>query len=406
MARLGILGVLILALAAPLSVARAETPLEALRKSVADAYAKVDSLSISCFTFQRRLPEEAVYAMGSVEVRFSRATRQLAIGSDGIPELLVEGNRLRLFATGEIVDPVYLNVATNRPMTWDDVDAATTKVQRACTLGQPSTTPSLAFALPFLEGGMDRLFTKTTTLIDAADQDGKFIVGIGHPEGKVWIGEQKALPKPDPARNPICVRTKSDAGTWEYAFNRETHLMTAARGVMDSDLVTGLPGRKFEVVMIKTVSFNGGPSADPTEVPLELPKESRSVQAANLHAAYVAELKKNALSIDWKDIKAQGEGNLKSLYEKRSALEEGIAVFTANGPEDNHALAKMRADLKEIDTELLESGTSLTRLLAVMAEIEDKPANGPTLERQTQPSKIMAPPSSAPLRARRRFRCR
>ncbi len=285
---------------------RLATPTAAeLRKAVTDGYGKVDRLSISCFFVDKENYEgEPVLCMGSLEYRFDRQTRRLAIGAQQEPGLLVNGKEFFFVLWHENNgDPTYLKVNKTHPVRWNDVDETMRVVRKDCPLCEFSCCFACSgFVLPFLEGGVERLLPPNTKVLSLADPNQtarrialgeqeplgeQGIFGLGHPDYKVWIGYPKETPNLDPKRFPICFKTEDKACTWTWAFDPQSGTLSAAVGIVDPKGAWGVPGNNHLVLLKKIVSFDkddfGGRVSS---VPLCLPENAKTVEFADLKASY------------------------------------------------------------------------------------------------------------------------
>ena len=205
-------------------------PLAEIQKKVADGYAKVDKLSVSYLVYERYVGDEGQYDLGNIEYRFDRATKQLAIGADeGNPSLLIKNNRLFVLAFRKSLSaPTYLAVNKGAAIGWNDVNEAVREVRKDCPLFvEPIGSRFSSVVLPFLDGGMKRLFTEASEVLNGSDPKESLIFEMGNSDAIFAVGANQ--PKLDPKRGPFCVRTKNGSSTWTYAFDRFSGRLNAAR---------------------------------------------------------------------------------------------------------------------------------------------------------------------------------
>ena len=127
--------------------------------------------------------------------------------------------------------------------------------------------------MPFLEGGSEKLFNNGTELLSNKNPDNALIFEFGHPDSKA-LTPPELLPPLDPKCSPLCVKTKHDGSTWEFAFERDSGEMTAAHGIVPSERVLSAPGRQVEIIEKLWWRFKDGKWAETTEVSFELPANS------------------------------------------------------------------------------------------------------------------------------------
>ena len=245
-----------------------------------DSYARLDRYSVSCVIAV--IEKGQCSALGSFAYRFDRGTNRLAIEGDET-KLLVEGNRAFLLLSIDETTgvPTYLKIERRRPVSWRNIDDALAVIRKECpsTTGLSFYNPS--FALPFLDGGIDKLFSQKATALNldpkvaarlASDmsQTGEFakhdktidwdveVFGIGHPDYKFFIGPPPKKPKLDPKKFPICFRTEDAVSNWRYAFDPQAGTLSAAVGVVDCREIHGVPGNKVTIYIKPTISFGEG----------------------------------------------------------------------------------------------------------------------------------------------------
>ena len=351
----------------------ADPPSAAVKKKIIDAYAKVDKLSISCFAYELSDDGERKHtALGNVAYRFDRATKQLAIGAEGVPWMLVNNGQLFLRAyRDEGGVGTYLEIDKPIAICSRDIDDAMRVIQKKCPLIPPDSVPC-CFVLPFLDGGAEKLFGAPAELLSENDPKGSLIFGIGHPEGRITIGplnaEQRKL---DPKKTPLCTRTNHGSSTWEYAFDSDNGIMTAAHGFVPSDEVTGIPGRRIEYIMQRQWSFADGPSAESHEVAFELPQNAKRVKAEDLRAAYLAGLGDAGGGVEkLMELQRESQKPLKANSEKETELVTQIARQRAAATVDQVQLRKSELELEETRVEKTEISFVAKELQAAIDELQ------------------------------------
>ncbi len=163
--------------------------------------------------------------MGSIEYRFDRRTRQLAIGNQGEPGLLVKDRQLFLLVCCDDDEvPTYLEVTKN---TSDHLEGhlkeALQLIRSECPLAGGSFNVP-CFVFPFLGGGTERLFPPDAKILKEGDADQAEFAAIfdfGHPDFKhILVPKEDNPDKIDP-KKPVCIKTDDGTSAWAYAFERE-----------------------------------------------------------------------------------------------------------------------------------------------------------------------------------------
>ncbi len=117
-----------------------DEPMPSIQKAVVESYGKLNHLSVSCLVYVKDMYAPAQISLGSIEYRFDRRRKQLAIGAQGEPGLLVRDNHLFLLLWHDKNDdvPTYLDVRKSQAVTWKDVDEARQLVRKNCPLAEGS----------------------------------------------------------------------------------------------------------------------------------------------------------------------------------------------------------------------------------------------------------------------------
>ncbi|MCE9529466.1 MAG: DUF4355 domain-containing protein [Planctomycetales bacterium] len=351
----------------------ADPPLAEMQKSVHEAYRKIDRFSISCFAIQSVAGEDAASSMGSIEYRFDRAKNQLAIGTEGVPYLLVQGKRLLLRVEyGDEDDSIYLAVEKPTSITWSDVDEARRTLRTHCPLADVTALCIPAFVLPFLADGEERLFSVNTQLLEEGDPQNRLSFGLGHPDAEIRIGG-KEQPNLDSQRAPLCLSTEDRTATWAYAFDRHTGIMTGARGIVTPPPpAEGVPAVKMEFLLKPWHSFLEGDFAEAREVPWELPSKAQVVDAAGLRAAYLAGLRKSGREA-LIERKQRWEEQAESKQKRKQQLTERMAQQKAMAGTDNKQLKKDEAELTQLKADQVVSDMLIREMQAAIAGIDERP---------------------------------
>ena len=302
--------------------------------------------------------------------RFDRSKKQLAIGGDeGVAFLLVKNNRLfvRVFRDAQGA-PTYLVVEKPTAIGWDDVDAATQAIRMKCPLSDPVPIRCSCILLPFLDGGMKRLFGEKSEMVNENDSTESMLFAWGNSDCRIGVGLDQ--PKLDPKRAPLCVRTKSGSAIWTYAFDRFSGMMNAVRGIVPSEQVTGAHGRQFEIMIGKSGSFTGGPSADPTEVSFDLPKDAKVVELSGLRKAYLNALSEDIGADKLIEIQTLGQASLRTITEDEIRIAARIAKQNPAAEADKAQLKKDESELAEIRGRKADATFAVKELQAINDELQ------------------------------------
>jgi len=326
-----------------------------LQKAVIDSYGKMDHYSVSCFFGGADWPRGGNNCMGTMEYRFDRRTKRLAIGCQELVDVLVCDNELFMLVYHDRDNDVatYAKVKKPHPITWRDIDVARKLRRQECPLGGGfSCVP--CFAWPFLVGGEKRLFPPNTKLLTRVGaKQGEALTNLtdisaaifewGHPDYKRFLVPDNH-DKIDSKNYPICTRIDDDANTWTFAFERQSGNLIAALGVVDRRLLLGVPGNKYLVILKRVKSFgeNKTPAGEFSPVPLELPPNAKVVAADGIKAACYAAMERQGLP-SFVEQKNELKKGVKQAIEKVSHLRTTIAQTTAK---DSTKLADLRQDLE------------------------------------------------------------
>ena len=335
------------------SAGSASPPLESIQKTVVDGYGRIDKLSISCLVYERIVGSEGQLALGTVEYRFDRATKQLAIGNEGVPALLVKNKTLFVLAfRDENEVPTYLKIEKTAAINSRDVAVALQTVRAKCSLAEPPVCNcSACFASPFLDGGMDSLFSPATKVASDVDPKQALIFQLGHPDSPVFVVDDKSRPKLDPRKSPLCITTKDGSSIWAYAFDRAAGTMIAAYGEVGSEEATGIPGRRVEILLRQTVPFLNEKSADPKQVSYELPEGAKQVGVADLRALYLHELRRTIETEKLVERVQEAQKSRQAAAERESTLASRIAQNRSTGHADPKQLEKDEQEFAELQAE-------------------------------------------------------
>lgn len=346
------------ALAAPPSISD-------VRRTVVDGYGKIDRFSVSCMLgideIIDRDPRKCLrtVCLGSVEYRFDRATKRLAIASGVWPELLIHGNKLFVgIWGGSAGSPIYVEVEKSNSVTWGDVDEALRSIRKQCPLALSDRCHFPAFLYPFLDGGADRFFSASTRVLDESDPKDRAVISEAHPATPfIANGTKRRL---DPQRLLVCIESQDASSKWTYAFDRKSGALSAASGTDRYEHIFGMPGYDVIVGMTIVTDFNKGEiSAECTEVALDLPPNAKVVGISDLRAEILRNTGLPALEAQ----KVELDKNIQSSKDSESQLLLRIAKFTAE-PD------KRRDDPEDDQLELIRTRAEKNRYLFAAGELE------------------------------------
>ncbi|MEN6451410.1 MAG: hypothetical protein ABFC96_13035 [Thermoguttaceae bacterium] len=337
-------------------------PLSSIQKEVAQCYGKTEQSSVACLVYVKDVYAPAQLCFGAVEYRFDRRAKRLAVGAQGQAGLLVKDNKLFVLLchenNGEV--PIYLEVTKAHAITWKDVDEARHLIRKECPLADGSSSYCIpCFVWPFLDDGAERLFSPGAALLKKGDvNQGRTIINRedplasifdwGHPDLKHVLVPQEDNPdRIDPKRRPVCIKTQDAAGTWAYAFERETGTLCAAIGEVDRREVLAVPGNRLLVVMKRVASFpeDDGANGEFKPMPLELPKNAKIVGAAGLKSAYYSAMADKSMP-SLGEMKEQVESELQAAVERESRAMAGISRLEAIAGKEQKELDSLRKELE------------------------------------------------------------
>ncbi len=348
-----------------------------LRKTVVESYSKIDRFSISCLVAIDEIsdhnPEKCLrtVCLGTVEYRFDRPTKRLAIGSGGQPELLVRNDKLFIYAGSASELPIYAELDKPHAITWDDIEEAMVSIRGQWPPGDDNTGCHVpAFLYPFLDGGADRIFSANSRALDRKNPKDNSLVTMAHPATPLFaLGGEKT--KLDAESYPNCIETKDNSSQWTYAFDRRSAVLCSAYGIAPYERFFGTPGSDVVVILKPTVDFNKGEvSAESQEVALELPAKAKIIAIANVRA----ELLRRTGLHNLEAAKSEIEDNIHSSSDEESQLLARIAKFTAK-PDKN------RDDPESDELDLRKSRSQKKRLEYIDSELKKLIGEAKSLDR-------------------------
>ena len=326
-------------------VCPAASPVQQIQDQVVAGYKAVDEFSVVYLVMVNEVgPKAASFGGGPMAYRYSRTRKKLAIGHYGIPMLLVNGNRAFIWLwANEGKTGTYLEFKKSHAIGWSDIDEAMRLIEQQCPLvGIPFYLPGPL--LPYLDGGVEQLFSKKTQILKRDDRDTELIFIYGHTDGKVL----KALDVSnlDPKQFPRCIKTEDAVSAWKYAFHHETGLMSAATGVVSRMRVLGTPGEKVEVFLQQVVSYHAGEkSKEFPEVPLRLPKAAKTIAIDDLKNALHKEMLRGGLK-RMIDEHAEIDKELQAIIETEKKLTKKIVEQQANPARNPKELKQLQLELE------------------------------------------------------------
>ncbi|MCH8046606.1 MAG: hypothetical protein IID44_23115 [Planctomycetes bacterium] len=329
-------------------VCPAASPVQQIQDQVVAGYKAVDEFSVvyvavvndvNLGTGKHAIGTE----MSSIAYRYNRAQRKLAIGLDGVPVLLVDGNRAFIWLwENEGETGTYLELEKSHAIGWSDIDEVMQLIKKQYPLaGIPCYLPGPV--LPLLEGGVERLFPKKTRVVKRDDRNDAFFVA-GHPENAVLIGTPDKS-KLDPKKYPRCIKTENAVSTWHYAIHHETGLISGAMGDVRRMPVMGTPGNNIRVFLKHIVTYPAGEEYHEfPEVPLRLPRTAKIISMDQLKSRLYKEVMRGGLDelID----------QHKAVYEELQAIIETEQKLTQKIVEQQANPARKPKELKQLQLEL------------------------------------------------------
>ncbi len=356
----------------------AEPTVEEIKRQAELAYAKIDKLSISCMVVLNEVLDvtnedgttsmtwDGTLGLGSCEFRFDRATKQLAIGSEGVPGLLIADKKLWILAwSTEGEKPFYLEIENHRSIGLQEIDEAMQALATDCPWACQARSQCLSMVLPFLNGGMDRLFSKTAKILHPNGSLDDGILLMGHPDSKFMVAEP---PKLDPEKFPVCIQTIDGSSRWNYAFRRDTGLLSGAIGFVDRAKYDRTVG-KLSVILKPILDFGNGDetSGEFKELPFELPPDATILKPAELKEAYSRLRMKTDVQV-YVDSKSAIEKHLEEAT--RTKLELNIKLSTRQPctDEDVEDLKHTRHELARSQAEIQRHTFLLQQVTKIIAE--------------------------------------
>ena len=278
--------------------------------------------------------------------RYSRERKKLAIGLGGgsDPMLLVDGKHVFIWLwNNEDKTSTYLEFKKSHAIGWSDIDEAMRLIEQQCPLvGIPFYLPGPL--LPYLDGGVEQLFSKKTQILKRDDRDAELIFIYGHTDGKVL--KTSNVSNLDPQKFPRCIKTEDAVSAWKYAFHHETGLISAATGVVPRMQVVGTPGEKVQVFLQQVVTYHAGEeSREFPEVSLRLPKAATTIVIDDLKSALHKEMLRGGLK-RMIDEHAEIDKELQAIIETEKKLTRKIVEQQANPARNPKELKQLQLELE------------------------------------------------------------
>lgn len=329
----------------PLLACPDASPEQQIKEHVVTGYKAVDEFSVVYLMVVNEVDPGGTICMGPIAYRYNRAQKKLAIGGDGDPRLLVEDNLAFIWLwKNEDETSTYLEFKKSRAIDWRDIDEAIQLIKKQYPLAGPSfCLPGPV--LPFLDGGVEQLFSEKTRVVTRDDRNDDFFVA-GHPERTVLIGIQDKS-KLDPKKYPRCIKTENAVSTWQYAIHHETGLISVAMGVVPRMQVLGVPGNKVDIGLIRACIYHAGGerSREFPEVSLRLPQTARTIAIDELKNALHMEMTRGGLK-KLIDQHAETDKELNAIIETEKKLAKKIIEQKANAARNPKELKKLRLELE------------------------------------------------------------
>jgi hypothetical protein len=345
---------------------------EEMRKIIAERCAKVDHISMECAVFYGR----ANSGSGGDEIlyQFDRPTRRLQVTSLGLQSpvvLFIEDRHASflLHSDEEGGSPTYLEIHRDRAIGWNDITAALQVMKKECEPYGMVCCPyelcseiSTCFVAPFLDGGMDVLFSKH---IQPLSYDGKLLaadperamgqlakteklsgaevyaVTLGHPDSKLLQSPVETPPRLAPEKFPLCFKRKDESHSLVYAFNRESGVFLSVTGTVDHRQIFFCPGNEVSIYAKAGIVKEG---YMPKSMLFKLPKDARIIGVADLKSEYRRMLSETSLDETVKQ-KATEEEELQKLIREESDLSAKLARLSADAKTDRKTLEEVRLQL-------------------------------------------------------------
>lgn len=295
---LGIVAVVALVILAPDSwggrrkrgrLCHAESPIQQIQKHVVDGYIATGNFSVAYLVVANEIYDgDATIFMGSIAYRYDRSKKKLAIGVEGEPILLVQGNRAWIFLWENGDEPTYLEVTRPQAIGWKDIDESIELVRKECPLMGPG--PYLPGPLlPILDGGIEQLFANAQAL-NMDDKDAKGFFQAAHPDRQPLMPASES--KLDPQEFPRCTKTECEKSSSLYAFDRKTGILSCSIEEVPRMQVLGRPGNPVQVFLKQVVAYHETEerSHEFPEVPLRLPTNARKIKRGDLKDVFQEQL--------------------------------------------------------------------------------------------------------------------
>ena len=323
----------------------AASPERQLQEHVTSGYKAVDEFSVVYLMVVNEVDPGGTICMGPIAYRYNRAQKKLAIGGDGDPLLLVEGNTAFIWLwKNEDETSTYLEFKKSRAIDWRDIDEAIQLIKKQYPLAGP-TFCLPGPVLPFLDGGVEQIFSKKTRVVTRDDDSDDFFVA-GHPQRTVLIGIQDKS-KLDPKKYPRCIKTENAVSTWQYAIHHETGLISVAMGVVPRMQVLGVPGNKVDIGLIRAGTYHAGGerSREFPEVSLRLPQTARTIVMDELKSALHKEMMRGGLK-KLIDKYAEVDKELQAIIESENNLTKKVVEQKANAARNPKEFKNLQLELK------------------------------------------------------------